>query len=68
MPDEPIKVTFAVRPMAKERLKLLKRRLLEAGYRESESSLIEQLLSPNFLAELETKVKERRCERCSRLS
>jgi hypothetical protein len=67
MPDETIKVTFAVRPMAKQRLKSLKLRLLEAGYRESESSLIERLLSPDFIAELEANVKESRCERCSRL-
>lgn len=67
MPEETIKVTFAVRPMAKERLKLLKRRLLEAGYRESESSLIEQLLSPGFLAALEANVKESRCKSGSRL-
>lgn len=66
MPDETVKVTFAVRPMAKERLKSLKMRLLEAGYRESESSLIERLLSPNFIAELEACVKESPCERCSR--
>lgn len=67
MPDETIKVTFAVRPMAKQRLKSLKLRLLEAGYRESESSLIERLLSPNFIAELEANVKEGPCERCSRV-
>jgi len=58
MPDETIKVTFQIRPMAKERLKALKARLMESGYRESESSLIERLLSPSFLYALEVDVKE----------
>lgn len=66
MPEEAVKVTFAVRPTAKERLKSLKLKLLEAGYRESESSLIEQLLAPSFLDALEAHVKERRCKSGSR--
>jgi hypothetical protein len=60
MPDETIKVTFQVRPTAKERLTSLKRRLLEQGYRESESSLVERLLSPTFIEALETNVKQHR--------
>jgi hypothetical protein len=62
MPDETIKVTFAVRPMAKERLKSLKLRLLEAGFHVSESSLIERLLAPGFLAALEANIKESPCK------
>ena len=58
MPDETIKVTFSVRPMAKQRLTSLKQRLLEEGYRESESSLIERLLSPGFIEALEHDVKD----------
>ena len=61
MPDETIKVTFQLRPTAKERLKLLKERLLQEGFRESESSLIERLLSPWFLQALEVEVKGRVC-------
>jgi hypothetical protein len=60
--DETIKVTFQIQPMAKERLKTLKIKLLEQGYRESESSLIERLLSPWFIRALETDVKEGSCE------
>jgi len=58
MPDETIKVTFQIRPTAKGRLASLKRKLLEEGYRESESSLVERLLSPTFIDALETNVKE----------
>ncbi|MGA8097390.1 MAG: hypothetical protein WB810_01890 [Candidatus Cybelea sp.] len=58
MSDETIKVTFQVRPTAKQRLSSLKRRLLEEGYRESESSLVERLLSPKFIEDLETQVKQ----------
>ena len=58
MSDETIKVTFQVRPTAKQRLSSLKRRLLEEGYRESESSLVERLLSPKFIEALETQVKQ----------
>ncbi|MFY9664417.1 MAG: hypothetical protein WAL67_12855 [Candidatus Cybelea sp.] len=57
MPDETIKVTFQVRPTAKQRLSSLKRRLIEEGYRESESSLIERLLSPTFIEALEVNIK-----------
>jgi hypothetical protein len=57
MPDETVKVTFQIRPTAKGRLASLKRKLLEDGYRESESSLIERLLSPTFIEQLETDVK-----------
>lgn len=60
MPDETIKVTFQVRPTAKQRLSSLKRRLLEEGFRESESSLVERLLSPTFIEALETNVKQHR--------
>jgi hypothetical protein len=58
MPDETVKVTFQVRPTAKERLVSLKHRLLQEGYRESESSLVERLLSPTFIDALEACVKE----------
>lgn len=58
MPDETIKVTFQIRPTAKGRLASLKRKLLEEGYCESESSLVERLLSPTFIDALETNVKE----------
>jgi hypothetical protein len=60
MPDETIKVTFQVRPTAKQRLTSLKRRLVEEGYRESESSLVERLLSPVFIEALEIDVKQNR--------
>ena len=58
MPDETIKVTFQVRPTAKRRLANLKQKLLDAGYRESESSLIERLLSPSFIDALEIDVRK----------
>jgi hypothetical protein len=58
MPDETIKVTFQIRPTAKGRLTSLKQKLLEEGYRESESSLVERLLSPNFIDALEVNVKK----------
>lgn len=58
MPDETIKVTFQIRPMAKVRLASLKQRLLDEGYRESESSLVERLLSPSFIEALEFDVKQ----------
>ncbi|HEX3670230.1 MAG TPA: hypothetical protein VHT92_00865 [Candidatus Cybelea sp.] len=58
MPDETIKVTFQIRPTAKRRLTMLKQKLLDAGFRESESSLVERLLSPGFLDELEVHVKQ----------
>lgn len=57
MPDETIKVTFQVRPTAKSRLTSLKQRLLQAGYQESESSLVERLLSPGFIDALESDVR-----------
>ena len=60
MPDETIKVTFQVRPTAKLRLTSLKQRLLDEGYRVSESSLLEQLLSPGFIDALEMHVKQNR--------
>jgi hypothetical protein len=59
MPDETIKVTFQIRPTAKDRLTSLKGKLLSEGYRESESSLVERLLSPRFLESLERVVRER---------
>jgi hypothetical protein len=58
MPDETIKVTFQIRPTAKGRLTSLKRRLLQEGYRESESSLIERLLAPVFIEALESNVRD----------
>jgi hypothetical protein len=58
VPDETIKVTFQIRPAAKARLASLKRRLLDEGYRESESSLVERLLSPGFIDALEANVKQ----------
>jgi hypothetical protein len=57
MPDETIKVTFQIRPTAKRRLSMLKQKLLDEGFQESESSLVERLLSPAFLDELEVHVK-----------
>lgn len=57
MPDETIKVTFQIRPTAKSRLTSLKGKLLREGYRESESSLIERLLSPGFIDALEANVR-----------
>jgi hypothetical protein len=63
MPDETIKVTFQIRPMAKGRLKSLKDRLLHQGYRESESGLIERLLSPDFIDALERDIKQRKIAR-----
>jgi hypothetical protein len=59
MPDETVKVTFQVRPTAKQRLTSLKQRLLQAGIRQSESSLVEQLLSPSFIDALEIQVKQK---------
>jgi len=58
MPDETIKVTFQIRPTAKDRLRSLKSKLLDEGYRESESSLVERLLSSRFLESLEDDVKK----------
>jgi hypothetical protein len=57
MPDETVKVTFEIRPTAKSRLATLKHRLRSDGYQESESSLVERLLSPNFILALEDDVK-----------
>lgn len=57
MPDETIKVTFQIRPTAKRRLSMLKQKLLDEGFQESESSLVERLLAPAFLDELEINVK-----------
>jgi hypothetical protein len=58
MPDETIKVTFQIRPTAKDRLRSLKWKLLDEGYHESESSLVERLLSSRFLESLEDEVKK----------
>jgi len=58
MPGETIKVTFQIRPTAKDRLVSLKRKLLDEGYRESESSLVQRLLSPSFIEALEKTVKQ----------
>ncbi len=63
VPDETIKVTFQIRPTAKDRLRSLKHRLLHEGYRESESSLVERLLSPTFMDALETDVKQSKVAR-----
>jgi hypothetical protein len=60
MSDETIKVTFQIRPTAKVRLKSLKDRLLDQGYRESQSGLIERLLSPDFIDALERDIKVRK--------
>lgn len=62
MTDATINVTFQIPPTAKERLTALKARLIECGYWESESSLIERLLSPSFLYALEADVKESSCK------
>jgi hypothetical protein len=58
MPDETVKVTFEIRPTAKARLATLKNRLRSDGYQESESSLVERLLSPSFILALEDDVKQ----------
>lgn len=53
-----VEITVRITAAAKERLKALEVRLGEAGYRESESRLIERLLSPPFLQALELHFKE----------
>jgi hypothetical protein len=56
MAEELVKVTFTVTPTAKYRLASLKARLRREGIAESESSLIERLLSPSSIATLEAEL------------
>ena len=59
MPDDKIKVTYDMRPMAKARLIALKDRLLAEGHQASTSSLLERLLEPEFIEALEAEVKRK---------
>ena len=56
MAEETIKVTFTVTPTAKYRLSSLKARLRREGIVESESGLVERLLSASSIATLEAEL------------
>jgi hypothetical protein len=57
MAEEKIKATFEVSPTAKYRLASLKARLRRDGITETESSLVERLLSASSLSALEADLK-----------
>lgn len=63
MNEQTIKATFLLTPSAKYRLSSLKARLRREGIVESESSLVERLLSPSSISTLEAELTRSRGQR-----
>jgi hypothetical protein len=63
MAEDSVKVTFQVTVTAKYRLASLKARLRREGIVETESSLIERLLSPSSITRLEAELTHKSGQR-----